>query len=268
MTDTVGWGRVFTFESVGDSDVGQVRKINEDSLLLAPGSRLWVVADGMGGHAAGDFASQTLVASLDTIGVPASYEDLRHRMADRLTQANHRVQMHAAELGRGAIGSTLVALVAIEDRFLCYWSGDSRLYLLRAGGLCQVSRDHTEVQSLLDAGRISEDDAANWPRKNVITRAIGVTPTLEVEMVEGQLQDRDLFLLCSDGLLEYFDDDELAHVLKLPDWGLEQKCKYLVAQAVERGGKDNVSVVLVQARDFGLREVDVDGQFPEFEGLL
>ena len=258
----------FTFASVSDTDVGQVRKINEDSCLESAQSCLWVVADGMGGHAAGDFASQTVVAALDSFGVPASYEDLRHRIADRLQQANQRIQQHAAELACGAIGSTVVALIGFEDRFLCYWSGDSRVYRMREGKLRQVTRDHTEVQALLDAGTITAEQARTWPRKNVITRAIGVTSELEVEMIEGGLQDQDLFLLCSDGLTEYFDDLELSHVLKNREWSMATKCDYLVAQAVERGGKDNVTVVIVRATETGLSEVVVDGQFPEFEGSL
>lgn len=265
---TTQWGTQFEFDDAGRSDVGRVRKINEDSMLLDPHCGLWAVADGMGGHAAGDFASRTVVDCLDTLGVASTYEDLRHRMADRLNQAHHRVNLHAAELGRGSIGSTLIALATIENRFLCYWSGDSRMYLLRDNKLVQVSRDHTEVQVLLDSGQITEEQAETWPRKNVITRAIGVTPSLEVEMVEGLLQDGDLFLLCSDGLSEYFGTEELEHLLAATDWSLEEISNYLVAQAVERGGKDNVSVVLVRSKDIGLRAFEVDGQFPEFEGML
>lgn len=258
----------FEFESASGTDVGRVRKVNEDSLLEATESSLWLVADGMGGHAAGDFASQTIVRAMDSLGVAASYQDLRHRVADRLTLANQKIQVHARELGRGAIGSTLVALCGFEDRFLCYWSGDSRVYLYRNRALRQVTRDHTEVQALLDAGTITPQEAQTWPRKNVITRAIGVTPELEVEMVEGRFHDGDLLLLCSDGLTEYFEAEELLRVLSYQDWNLDEKCQHLISEAVERGGKDNVTVVLVSAKETGLPEVEVDGQFPEFEGLL
>ena len=258
---------VFEFESTSGSDVGRVRKVNEDSVLEATQNHLWVVADGMGGHAAGDFASQTIVAAMDDIGIPTSYDDLQHKMTHCLGQANQKIRNHADDLRRGTIGSTLVALLTFEDRFMCHWSGDSRIYLLRDGRLEQVTRDHTEVQALLDSGTITAEQAVTWPRRNVITRAIGVTLDPEVEMIEGRLQNQDLFLLCSDGLTEYFESEELSQVLIKQDWGLAAKIDYLISQANERGGKDNVSVVLVRATKTGRPEADGDSQLPEFEDL-
>lgn len=265
---SVNSATVFEFESQSGSDVGRVRKVNEDSVLEAAQNHLWVVADGMGGHAAGDFASQTIVAAMDSIGLAASYEDLQHKTADRLVLANQKIRDHADALQRGTIGSTLVALLTYEDRFMCHWSGDSRIYLLRAGHLEQVTRDHTEVQALLDSGTITAQQALTWPRRNVITRAIGVTLDPEVEMIEGRLQNQDLFLLCSDGLTEYFESEELSQVLNKQEWGLAAKINYLISQANERGGKDNISVVLVRATKTGRAEADGDSQLPEFEDLL
>lgn len=255
----------FDFESTSGSDVGRVRKVNEDSILEATQNGLWVVADGMGGHAAGDFASQTVVAAMGGLGISASCQELRHRVIDRLSLANQQIHSHGEVLGRGSIGSTVVALLAFEDRFLCYWSGDSRIYLQRDEGLRQVTRDHTEVQALLDTGTITPAQAATWPRRNVITRAIGVTLDPEVEMTEGQLQDRDLFLLCSDGLTEYFDIEELSQVLTMREWDLTAKCRFLISQAVARGGKDNVSVILVYVRENGRSEIEFDRHISEFE---
>lgn len=256
----------FEFESISDSDVGRVRKVNEDSVLEATQNGLWVVADGMGGHAAGDFASQTVIAAMDSLGAPDTYQHLQHQVVEQLSLANQQIQTHAETLGRGSIGSTVVALLAFEDRFLCYWSGDSRVYLQREESLRQVTRDHTEVQALLDSGTITPEQAVTWPRRNVITSAIGVTLDPEVEMIEGQLQDRDLFLLCSDGLTEYFDIEELSQVLTMREWDLAAKCRFLISQAVERGGKDNVSVILVRAKGNGRPEID--GYHSEFEGQL
>lgn len=258
----------FDFESTSDSKVGRVRKVNEDSVLDATQNCLWVVADGMGGHAAGDFASQTVVAAMDSLGDAASYQDLHHQVVDRLSLANHKIQTHAKTLGRGSIGSTVVALLAYENRYLCYWSGDSRAYLQRGESIRQVTKDHTEVQALLDAGTITPTQAVTWPRRNVITRALGVTLDPEVEMIEGHLQDRDLFLLCSDGLTEYFDIEELSQVLTMREWDLAAKCRFLVSQAVERGGKDNVSVILVRAKENGRPEIEIDGHNFEIEGQL
>ena len=182
--------------------------------------------------------------------------------------ANHKIQTHAKTLGRGSIGSTVVALLAYENRYLCYWSGDSRAYLQRGESIRQVTKDHTEVQALLDAGTITPTQAVTWPRRNVITRALGVTLDPEVEMIEGHLQDRDLFLLCSDGLTEYFDIEELSQVLTMREWDLAAKCRFLVSQAVERGGKDNVSVILVRAKENGRPEIEIDGHNFEIEGQL
>lgn len=260
-------GATMAFETCSLTDVGCVRTLNEDSVLGRPEWGLWLVADGMGGHTGGDFASQTIVAAMDTVGLPTGAMDLKSRFMDRLTRANSRIQDHAASLGHGTIGSTIAALLIQQDHFACIWSGDSRVYRMRGGRLTRVTRDHTEVQALLDTGAITPEEAAASPRKNVITRAIGVTPEPECDMVEGALADADTFLLCSDGLTEYFDDSELAEVLFAgADGDLEPMCEQLVKAALERGGKDNVSVVMVRCRHMGLPEFAVDGAYPELRG--
>ncbi|WP_299154036.1 protein phosphatase 2C domain-containing protein [uncultured Tateyamaria sp.] len=259
---------LMSFETSARTDVGRVRKLNEDSLLVQPMSGLWLVADGMGGHTAGDFASQAIVAEMETIGVPAGAMDLRARFMDRLTRANATIQAHAVEVGRGTIGATVAALIIQQDHFACIWSGDSRVYRMRGQKLTRVTRDHTEVQALLDAGSITAEQAESWPRKNVITRAIGVTELPECDMVEGTLEDGDLFLLCSDGLTEYFEDSELAEVLyEGVDFPLDGMCAHLVGTALARGGKDNVSVVIVRCHRLSLPGLAVDGEYPEFRGL-
>lgn len=258
----------FVFETATLSDVGCVRKVNEDSLLALPDSGLWLVADGMGGHTAGDFASQTIVAEMQTVGMPGGAVDLRARFMERLTRANMRILQHAAELGNGTIGSTVAALLVSQGHYAGIWSGDSRVYRLRGGILTQVTRDHTEVRALLDAGTITPAEAEAWPRKNVITRAIGVTQVPECDMIEGVLADKDTFLLCSDGLTEYFHDDELERVMREHGDDLGTLCKNLVTTALERGGKDNVSVVVVRCHQAPLPEFEASGVYPEFGGYL
>ncbi|WP_417280639.1 PP2C family protein-serine/threonine phosphatase [Celeribacter sp.] len=266
MTDL---GRRFRFDSALKSDVGRVRKINEDSALCLTDSGIWVVADGMGGHAAGDFASQTITGMLETVGVPVSLDDLKVRFMERLSLANARIIAHAQSLGGGTVGATLASVLIHGDRFACVWSGDSRVYRFRAGQLLQISRDHTEVQALLDAGSITEDQAANWPRKNVITRAIGVTDIPQCDVVEDVLLDRDLFLICSDGLTEYYENDEIASVLAAsPDTDLDSLCAQFVSTAVERGGKDNISLVLFRCHETPPDRQEALWAFPEFEGTL
>lgn len=237
----------FTFETGQGSDVGCLREVNEDSYLSRPDYGLWVVADGMGGHAAGDFASQTIVHELNSIGVAVSADDLDARFNERLTRANDIIRDHAASLNGATIGATLAALLVHQGQFSCIWSGDSRLYLLRDGQLIQQSRDHTEAHALLDAGSITAEQAENWHRKNVITRAIGVTKTPNCDRVMGTLQLGDLFLICSDGLTEHITDAEIAEALAT--FAPQEACTRLIEETVNRGARDNVTVIALRCSD-------------------
>lgn len=258
----------FVFDTATLTDVGCVRKINEDSMLALPDSGLWLVADGMGGHAAGDFASQTIVEQMMTIGIPDGAVDLHGRFMTRLAQANAMILDHAKDLGNGTIGSTVAALLVQVGHYACVWSGDSRVYRMRGGVLGQMTRDHTEVQTLLDAGSITPAEAEAWPRKNVITRAVGVSAEPECDIVEGALMDKDVFLICSDGLNEYFEDEELERVIQRYGASLDEMCAHLIALALERGGKDNVTVVAVRCHQVPLPAFEVSGVYPEFGGKL
>lgn len=234
----------FTFSTGAASDTGRVRDHNEDSMLAQPKSGVWVVADGMGGHEAGDFASQTIVAQIATVGRASSAPDLQARFMERLTMASDDIRSRSEELGGATIGATLVALLVHEEKFACIWSGDSRIYLMRDGVLQQVTQDHTEVQELLNSGAITPQEAADWPRKNVITRAIGVTDDPNTDETYGNLEAGDLFLLCSDGLTEHIDDQELPDLLQ---GGTPQdKADRLIELTLERGAKDNVTVIVVE----------------------
>ncbi len=235
----------FLIQTGATTDTGCVRDHNEDSFLTKPEFGVWVVADGMGGHDAGDFASQTIVAELASVGFAISDEDLQARFMERLGRAHSRIMDHAAALGGGTVGATLVALLAYEDKYICIWSGDSRIYRMRGGELTQQTRDHTEVRELFEAGLISADEAENWPRKNVITRAIGVSDAPKCDTVSDTLEEGDIFLLCSDGLTEHNSDDDLARALGS---GLEPQaiCDGLIAQTLDRGAKDNVTAVVMR----------------------
>lgn len=253
----------FTFETAQKSDVGCKREVNEDSFLTLPESGLWVVADGMGGHTAGDFASQTIVRELVSIGLPTSGDDLQARFMERLYRSNDLILDHADDLGSGTIGSTVVALLVHGDAYACIWAGDSRIYRMRAGLLEQMTRDHTEVRALLEAGAITAEEAANWPRKNVITRAVGVTEDLECEVMGGTLEVGDLFLLCSDGLLEHVEDSEISDILGKDR--LQEASDALIALTLERGAKDNVTVVAM--RVLPPPEPNEDEQATQMEGF-
>lgn len=233
-----------TFETGQHTDVGCRRSVNEDSFLSRPDCGLWVVSDGMGGHAAGDFASQTIVSELNSIGMSASPDDLQARFMERITRANATIYHHAATLQRGTIGATLVALLVHGEDYACIWSGDSRIYLLRDGQFVQQTRDHTELRMLLDSGAISEEEAENWPRKNVITRAIGVTEAPQCDVVSGKLVLDDVFILCSDGLTEHLTDAEIGEIAgSLPP---KDACDAMIRLTLERGAKDNVTVIAMR----------------------
>ncbi len=246
----------FSFVTGTKSDVGCIREMNEDSFLARPDYGLWVVADGMGGHAAGDYASQTIVHELNSIGVPGSGDDLQARFMERLMKANDAIYRHSIELDRGTIGATVVALLVHGSDYACIWSGDSRIYRLRDGVLEQQTRDHTEVRALLESGAITKEEAANWPRKNVITRAIGVSEVPECDVMGGALDLGDMFLLCSDGLTEHVTDEEIAeHMTTYPP---QEACDALVDLTLSRGAKDNVTVVTMSCMPAPPPEEDPD----------
>lgn len=240
----MSWTDLFTFETGATTDVGCRREVNEDSLLASPETGLWLVADGMGGHAAGDFASQTIVKDMCSVGMAGSLADFEARVMDRLTRANRHILDHAAELDRGTIGATVVALLVHGRDYACIWSGDSRAYLLRNDHLVQQSRDHTEVRALLDAGSITQAEADHWPRRNVITRAIGVTDAPECDIVEGALESDDRFLLCSDGLTEHLTDEDIMQFMR--SGTPQEACDRMIAETLSRGAKDNVTVVMIR----------------------
>jgi protein phosphatase len=230
---------------------GRVRTHNEDCLLARPELGVWLVADGMGGHRAGDFASRRIAESAARIGLAASAMDLKLRFLDRLAAAHDEIRRHSDELDGATVGSTLAALLVFQHHFACIWSGDSRVYLSREGVLHQLTTDHTEVNELLRQGMISAEQAAHWPRKNVITRAIGVFDAPETDETYGTLQAGDTFLLCSDGLTGHVSDEEIAIYLMMP--GAQAACDRLVALTLDRGARDNVTTVvarcLVEAPD-------------------
>src|SRR4051812_11050497 len=195
----------------------------------------------MGGHEAGEVASASIVDHLATIGIASSAPDLRARFEDRLNRAH--AEIRRISLSRGVtIGSTVAALLAMDGRFACLWSGDSRVYLVRDAAISQISRDHTEVQELLDSGVISAAEAENWPRRNVITRAIGVNDEIAIDFQQGETLAGDIFILSTDGLTAHVSDAEIAAAVLSA--APQAACEKLLSMVLERGGTDNVTIVL------------------------
>ncbi len=189
-----------TFKSASKSHVGMVRQVNEDACLDRPENGLWVVADGMGGHAAGDYVSSLIVDSLRSIAVGRSLDEYVAALKTDLLRVNAAVREETANRGVTMMGSTVVVLAARGLRGVCLWAGDSRLYRLRDGLLEGISRDHSYVQDLQDSGLLSEAEARVHPRANIVTRAIGVEAQLKLAIVDLLLMPGDSYLLCSDGL--------------------------------------------------------------------
>jgi protein phosphatase len=237
----------FRWTSSARSDAGRVREINEDACLDQPDAGRWAVADGMGGHAVGDVASRTVIDALSQLAAPRSIRTLIADTRARLQRANRQLRDEAARRQVQRIGSTVVVLLAC-DRFCGYvWAGDSRIYLYRSGQLRQLTRDHSQVAQLRSLGVITEEEARHHPAQHMITRAVGAMDILELDDDAIEVTDGDVFLLCSDGLSNELSDDEIADVLTSSE--RENACGELVELALARGGRDNITAVVVEAQD-------------------
>jgi len=238
------------WQSCALSDVGKVRKINEDAFLERSDIGLWVVADGMGGHHAGDVASQTAIVSLNDIAFPDGgvYNDLPAlitEVVDRLQYANDKLVAMAQGLSPDTvIGSTVVAMLAVGDQCAAVWSGDSRLYQFRAGVLCQLTRDHSLVNEMIRNGQGSREELANSQISNVVTQALGAEAELNAETVLFTAQKNDLYLLCSDGLTGEVSESEISCLLAGAEFN--DIPRLLIDSALSRMARDNITVVVVR----------------------
>ncbi|MFW9269622.1 PP2C family protein-serine/threonine phosphatase [Pseudomonas sp. NR3] len=231
-------------KSASKSHVGMVRQVNEDACLDMPENGLWVVADGMGGHAAGDYVSSLIIDSLRSIAVGRSLDEYIAALQSDLLRVNAAVREETANRGVTMMGSTVVVLAARDLRGMCLWAGDSRLYRLRDGVLESISRDHSYVQDLQDSGLLSEAEARVHPRANIVTRAIGVEAQLNLALAELLLVPGDSYLLCSDGLTKTVEDQEIREVLSHDEPG--EIASSLVSLGLMRGAPDNITVVVVK----------------------
>ena len=234
------------FDTGAATHVGKLRDRNEDNYLLRPEVGLWTVADGMGGHSAGDFASATIVEELQTIGPPASASELLSLCEERVLKANMRLRDVSNERGGAVLGSTVAVLLVYDQHFACLWSGDSRIYMVRDRQIEQISRDHTEVQELIADGLLDPSQAKTWPRRNVVTRAIGVDDDPELEMRSGVLEEEDIFIVCSDGLTAHVEDREILDCVSVGT--AQAACDKLIDLTLERGAEDNVTVIVLRYR--------------------
>jgi len=221
----------FRFSCYGLTHTGLVRDHNEDSFACVPEQNLWLVADGMGGHASGDFASRMLAEQAQKF----------------VRQQRLILDETASRPGQATIGSTLVSLFAWNNLAFVMWAGDSRAYLFRSQRLSRMTEDHSLVEELVRMGQLDADKAEEHPASNVVLNAVGIENNLYFDLEYSEIHDQDLFLLCSDGLYKDLSDDTIEALLKAHADNLEQACSKLLEAALEAGGSDNCTVVLVKA---------------------
>lgn len=234
----------FVWTSAAWTDVGRIRSRNEDAYLAQPERGLWVVADGMGGHAFGDIASRTVVDTLDKLPAAASLSVFVDAARARIEQANTTLRAEALVRLVPVMGSTVVALLVCGTEAACLWAGDSRIYLYRQGRLQQLTRDHNQAAELRARGA---DPAVAAASSNMLTRAVGASDSLAVDVTTVAPRNGDMFLLCSDGLSTPVPEQAIQDTLACGDCA--HAAHTLVRLALENGGRDNVTVVVVRADD-------------------
>ncbi len=248
-------------KAFGLTHVGRQRQHNEDAFLVESDARLFLVADGMGGHAAGEIASRIAVDSItefilhtkeDDGTWPHAYDEHFRRSTNRLMAALRMANTRVLEAMRKdarlrGMGTTVVAALADEETVSVAHVGDSRAYLIRDGQLSRITNDHSWVFEQVQAGMLTEAEAEKHPLRNVITRALGGALQVTPDASEIEARPGDVVLLCSDGLTGMVPESEILRIVTANDSDLEQACRELIDAANERGGLDNVTAVLVRA---------------------
>lgn len=254
--------------SCGITDIGKKRQRNEDSYLVNDKIGLYIVADGMGGHAGGEFASKIAVSTVEEIirgedrvksNVPTqSYLDAndmsavegieQERLKDAINRAGNMIVRRAFEDPElKGMGTTSTVMFISGDRAYVAHVGDSRAYCVRDGEIIQITEDHSLVHEQLKSGLITEEEAKTHQLKNIITRSVGVQEEVEVDTVVWKIQPGDSYLLCSDGLSNMMQDDEMQEIISKYD--VEQGARELVDLANQRGGEDNITLILLKVFD-------------------
>ena len=229
------------------SDQGKVRTSNEDSYAANADGRLFLVADGMGGHAAGEVASRIAASTMEEALAGSSDDRPEDALFLAAVKANARIhETQSMEPQLAGMGSTLTALSFKNNRYYIAHVGDSRAYLLRDGVLDQLTRDHSLVWHLFESGILRKEELSSHPQKNLITRSIGPHPQVEIDLERGEAREGDVYLLCSDGLTDVVPDDTIREILSDTLKTPQAMGETLVKTANRAGGPDNVTVVVVR----------------------
>lgn len=239
------------------SDVGRVRTVNEDraySAVLPNGYTLAIVADGMGGHQAGDIASrlavESIVQELTVLPEELPLEERKHAVKQSILRANDTIYQIASQDEKYTQMGTTIVVALIDNQYAVLGHiGDSRAYAVNRNGMRQLTEDHSLVRELVKSGQITAEEAERHPRRNVLIRALGTDKEVQVDMNEAALEAGDILLLCSDGLTNMLSTNTMWSTIIDPSLPLEVIADRLVGQAIEAGGDDNISVILVQSSD-------------------
>jgi serine/threonine protein phosphatase PrpC len=229
----------------GATDVGTVRQRNEDAFLCRDDLGLWAVADGAGGHGAGDVAAAEAIAALASIPAGLTAAELLAQVRMRLQSVHRELRRQATADAGGAGGmmaTTIVVLLARSEHMACLWAGDSRAYRLRGGAFTPLTRDHSLVQELVDQGALAAEAVEGHPKANVVTRALGAGEEVELDKVLDAAEPGDVYLLCTDGLTKALSDEEIRASVEAAGGARD-----LVERALRAGARDNVTAVVVRA---------------------
>lgn len=236
--------------------VGQRRATNQDYMYTSETavgnlSNLFLVADGMGGHAAGDYASKFTVERVTDYIRSSGTKKPAALLREAVMQANHELlEVASSDAEKFGMGTTIVAATVAGDKLYTANVGDSRLYVLNHDGITQITRDHSLVEEMVRMGEMNKEDAKTHPDKNIITRAVGVQEDVSVDLFETNLRENDIILMCSDGLTNMIDDEDIRRIV-LEQRDIAEQAEALINTANQNGGKDNITVVLVEPFSIG-----------------
>ncbi len=251
------------WKSTAESNIGTVRKVNEDDYYDAPQACLWCVADGMGGHSRGDVASQMITEQLSLL-VSNHPETLSVKTIVDCLQDVNRMLVELSQQHQSIVGSTVVVLFFEQDKAHFIWAGDSRIYRLRQNTLARVTRDHSQVEDMIDAGLIRPEEAESHPKANVITRAVGANNYLELDVKTLDLNKNDQFFLCSDGINKVISDREIEHALLT--MSSSTIAHRLIEISLARKARDNITLIVV--RHPSESEDEQEAQVPALDDTL
>ena len=238
----------FNISCSGVTHTGKVRERNEDAMLLLEDENLWLVADGMGGHQSGDFASTTITRNLGLFKQQKNLEDSILLIEENLMNSNAIIREKSSKMGKNAtIGSTVVCAYIWQKFLFVFWAGDSRLYRFREERLDRLTDDHSYVEELVRLGKIESKAAEHHPAANVVLKAVGIDDELYLDFDYVEIEDGDIFIICSDGLYKDLEVNDIASLIGDNKNDMAVLTQTLLSHSLTAGGTDNISIVTITA---------------------